>query len=186
VYARLLYPSLARQLGWPPLEEHPELRATRHPGGPVTGHHWRRAYFDLLHRATSEAVAAEFRPGTQARRVCMGSIDPGTGVMGQAATILVRRARRSRALSICARSLPAHPSLYPMRLWATVPSASSSSRAETTVPGPGGDEHCFELTLPDDISAGSAVDVVLEAERTAVGSDRLRAESVAITSIEQL
>jgi len=183
-YGRMVYAGLAAELDWPPLPAAAEAaEVTLHRGAPP-GVDWRGRLDRLSAAATASRIPGSFRPSRAARIQVTGALDASTGVLGRAATVLVRRPPGARRLRIAVRRLDDAPSLYPLELTVAIPAPAGGSRAAFTVPAGGPAEHRFEVEVPGELPAGSALDVVLVAERTAASPGSLAPRSLRIGSIE--
>jgi hypothetical protein len=184
LYGRWVYQGVAELNGWPRLvaaavEELPLHRS------PPAGTDWSAARTWDLRRITAKYVPEAFRPGPAARRQAAGPLRATTGVMGRATTVLVRRRRGAQTLRLVVARLDHAPSLYPLRLRVSVPSAGGGTSLETELfRGPHPREQ-IELAIPEDVQPGAALDVVLEAQRAVHGRRGPRSEALRIESITQ-
>ncbi len=192
LYARMVYRGLERLLGWPPLanEREPPEAAGEEPAdiavfdAPPAGEDWGALLDRLSAEATAETIPESFRPSAGARMQAAGPFDAATGLMGRATTILVRPRPGARYLRLAVRRLPDAPSLYPLKLTVRLPSPAGGSHAELTVPAAGPDRHRLSLEIPPDLRPGSALDVVLVAERAVAAPESLASRSLYVESID--
>jgi hypothetical protein len=182
--ARMLYRQLARQLGWSALPPAPgELTAAVFKRAPP-GDREPAALGSV--RRWCDKVPESFRAGDTKARQCPGPMDCGSGLMGRATTILVRRQADRNQLEVTLRRLEGSASLYPLQVEASVPSAGGATRSVTTVPADGPAEHRLRVPLPASIPPGTVMDVELRASGATLARDVLALRSVLVVSIEQL
>ncbi len=183
VYGRFVYQGLARILGWPtlpPLTEVPALELfERPPAGD-----WAAHTASVLAGYTERFIEESFKPPQVTPKECVGPMSCQTGRMGRATTVLVRRRAGATRLAIELDRLPEARYLYPLDVTVSIPSPNGGSRVRTTVPA-GGDAHLFSVEIPPDLPAGTALDVVFEAERVTEAAEGGVAGSVLIRRIEQ-
>ncbi len=183
VYGRFVYQGLARVLGWqqlPPAADVPELELFEDP----PEGDWASHTAGVLAGYTERFIEESFKPPQATPKECVGPMSCKTGRMGRATTVLVRRRAGAVRLAIELARLPEARHLYPLDVTVSIPSPSGGTRARTTVPATG-DAHRFSVEIPPDLLVGTALDVVLEAERVTAVSAGGVAGSVLIRSIEQ-
>ena len=173
LYARLVYRALAPLAGWPALPERFDAPPARVHERPPDGD-WIAASEALMLRSTAAHIPAFYEPSSSkgAQAQCIGPMSFKTGVVGESTTVLIRRAEGRSRLVVRIAPIPELPSLYPMLVRAFVPTPSGDTEATTTL-SLDAPETRLELALPDDVAAGEALDVVLEAERAGLSTDRL-------------
>lgn len=190
IHARLVYDMVAPDLGWKPLDARVHTTGGEEvvPFRGVPPGDWEREAAEALRGHAAEAFPERFEAGSEsADRQCWGGVDWKSGIMGRSAVVLVLRGGAATKLAVDLEAIPGAPSLYPMEIEIRIPSPSGGIRRAVTVDaggesGAGGRR--FEIPLPDDIEPGSAVDVMFQAPRVAVG-ENLVARSVRIAGIEQ-
>ena len=185
VYGRIVYQGLAEVLGWPRLPPAGDDSDVPLHHGPPPGVDWVAQKNYLLSKATGELVPEDFVPKPGTSYQCAGPMDPTSGLMGRATTVLVRRRAGADELRVTLRRLRWAPSLYPMTLEVAIPSPGGGTRASAVLFD--GDHERQEITLPIPADAtGRALDVVLVAERVAKSPTVLAGHSVYVDAIEQL
>ncbi len=185
LYARMLYRSLAPQLGWPQLAMDPEkdpLQAEVFPSLPAGD--WRQATDKLL-REWSERVETRFRPGQVRDGHCLGEIDCVSGLMGRKSAIVLRRREGARSLRITIAPLTEPTYLYPLELRASIPTAGGE--VATSIEVSGAEQQSFELSLPAerDLSAGEVLELELRADAATMAADVLALRSLTVVEVEQ-
>ncbi|REJ86109.1 MAG: SGNH/GDSL hydrolase family protein [Acidobacteria bacterium] len=203
LYAAYVYENLAETLGWPRLEEPPELYTRWLPptlpeglGESATpaqrAARWLELYDEQARASSAELFPTDYRPGgsDQRRLQTLGDFAARSGLLGRAATILVRRPRRSAGeepeeLVVRYRALDDAPWLHPLELLLTVPSpadplgrAEGSSHRVRVDAGAAGE---VRLPLPPGVS--SVVDLWLQASRTAGPNSERHAGALWIEAI---
>ncbi len=183
VYGRFVYQALARVLDWrllPPAAGAPEVELFESP----PDGDWASHTTAVLAGYTERFIGESFRPPRETAKQCVGPMSCKTGRMGRATTLLVRRRVGATRLAIELNRLPEARHLYPLDVTVSIPSPSGGTHVQTTIPATG-DIHRLSVEIPSDLPAGTALDVVFEAERvTAVAAGGV-AGSVLIRSIEQ-
>ncbi len=196
LYARLLYRGLAQRLDWPPLPPDPSLdtpagetRVTsadidRVPlfAAPPPGRDWSGERTALARDHTRRLIPSGFRPPVEELAQVAGPIDPHTGMVGRAATVLVRPAAADRWLTVTVSPLPDAPFLYPMEFEVRIASAAGGSRvrAEIDADLP---EQRLSLPIPADIPTGAALDVIMVAENSISSPQVLAGQSLIVREI---
>jgi hypothetical protein len=183
-YGRMVYAGLAEELGWPPLPAPEETEEVTLHRGPPPGVDWRGRLDRLSAEATASRIPESFHPSRAARIQVAGALDAGTGVLGRAATVLVRRPPGARRLRIAVHRLDDAPALYPLELTVKIPAPAAETFASFTVPADGPAAHRFTVEIPEELPPGSALDVILVAERAAAAPGSLAPRSLRIGSIE--
>ena len=88
-------------LGWsklpPPVGGPPDLPLHR---SPPPGIDWAAASTRDLRRVTADLVPSSFHPSARALAQCAGPLEPETGILGRAATVLVRRTEGATTLRV--------------------------------------------------------------------------------------
>ncbi len=186
LYAEMAYRGLAHLLGWrslPAPDRRAEIEVFDAPPG---GEDWGARFDRLSAAATAKKIPEGFRPSTStaARSQAAGALDAETGLMGRATTILVRHRPGARTLRLTVRRLPDAPSLYPLALTVEIPSPAGGRRTTVTVPADGPDVHRLSLPIPEDLRPGSALDVVLVAERAVASRRTPAARSLYVESVD--
>lgn len=181
LYGHMVYKAMAEVLGWPPPpaaeEEAAEVAVHRRPPGDGSG------LREILARETRRLPEEYEPPGAEIQ--CPGTLHCATGLMGKATLLLVRRRPGAGRLAVTLRRLPGARSLYPLPVEISIPSPSGGTRTATVVPASGPREHRVVLDLPGDLPAGTALDVVIRAERT-VSAPRVAApRSLLVAGIDQ-
>ncbi len=206
VFGRMVYDAMAQLLAWPRLAG--EDRSVEGPDGePVnvpmlTPHRrapagsWAALTEKLLIDATIERIPERYEPSGKAQAQFAGPGDADTGLMRRAGTILVRRPEGARKLAVTLRGVEGAPSLYPLEVTVSIPSPSGGTRAVGVLglaaldgslsAADGSLRARIECPLPDDVPVGAALDVVLQAQRTATLPDRPGAHAFYVESIEPL
>ena len=185
LFGRMIYQGLAEVLGWPRLSLAGDNSDVALHHRPPPTRDWIAVSKETLAENTRRHIPESFRPSPEARLMCAGPMDPATGLMQRATTVLVRKAEGARRLRIAVRRDSALPSLYPLQLTVSLPSPSGGSRVVTTVPAEGSPVHRFTLAIPEDVVPATALDVVFRAARTAAAPRVLAPRSVFIESIDQ-
>ncbi|HYG64380.1 MAG TPA: GDSL-type esterase/lipase family protein [Thermoanaerobaculia bacterium] len=185
IYARMVYNGLAELLGWPaqPKEEGAEVPVYRRG---TAGDGSARA--EELLREETRRIPESYVPGPDAEIQCVGAMDWTTGLTGKATTVLVRRRAGARRAAVTLRRLPDAPSLYPLAVRVSIPSAAGGTEAESTLPadGPGiTDLQRVVLDIPGDLPEGAALDITIRAARAAAAPGVLAPRSMYIAGIEQ-
>lgn len=185
LYGRTVYRALAEVLGWAPLPGPPLPHEVETPlfHGPPPGVDWQARADERARFETRREIPERFRPSARAAVQCAGPIDPETGLMGRATTVLVRRGAGVDRLAVTIRRLEA-PGLYPLELELSIASPSGGSRRRVTVPATGGDRQTFELEVPPDLPEGSALEVQLVASHTVRAPDLPAPRSLYLEAIE--
>lgn len=185
VLGAIAYQAWSQVAGWGPLPageapEAPLFRATEE------GPRWTAAARQEAAAATLRDLPDRFRPGREASRQAAGPLDPETGLLGRATTVLIRRRAGAEALRLAVRRLPESPQLYPLTLEVSIPSEGGGTAARVEVPAEGEETFAFTLPMPADVPPGAALDVVLVAGRTAAAPDLLSPRSLYLEAIDQL
>ncbi len=184
LYGRWVYRALAHTLTWPDLPANTTVLDPPiydQPTMPIDNSA-RTEWADW----TRDQVPLSFRPGEMAPAQKTGLLDGESGAIGRATTILVRSRADSRSLRISVRRIVAAPSLYPLPLTVSISSPNGGTSVETVVPSRGPEPFQFEIDIPSDLRPGSALDVVLEAERSVASSAVLTGRSLIVESIENV
>ena len=182
LYGAIAYRGLAGVLGWPADDLDPAaLEAPIHTAPPADVD-WQLRYSERM-RQDTRAIPAEYRPGPQARGQCSGALDPDTGVLGRAATVLLRRPPGATTLEVVVRRLGDARSLYPLTLAVTVPGPTDDAVARLEVPAAGDPVRRISVELPADSGQHTALDVVLEVDRVVSPGDGLTARSLRLESL---
>ncbi|MEM7356334.1 MAG: hypothetical protein AAF657_36295, partial [Acidobacteriota bacterium] len=134
---------------------------------------------------TRRQLRTRFAPTTARPSPCIGPMDCGTGLMGRATTILLRRTSEARNLLITVRHLEDTPLLYPLDLTASIPTASGGTSVTTTISSNELGRTTFLLPIPPEIPEDGGMDIEIRADRVVVAKDVLALRSVSIESIEQ-
>ncbi len=184
LYARMVYRGLAHLLDWRPLPEDDERSDVEIFAAPPRDQDWGALFDRLSAAATAKEIPESFRPSPAARLQVAGALDLETGLMGRATTILVRHRPGGRTLRVTVRRLADAASLYPLALTVAIPSPAGGTRTTVTVPASGPVVHRLSLPIPGDLRPGSALDVVLVAERSVTSPRSLAARSLYIESID--
>jgi hypothetical protein len=183
LYAEMLYRALGERLGWEaasdldPRSAVPIHDATRRPGLDVR---LARAF----RRATAEHVPERYEPGASSDVQCLGPMACATGLMGRATTILVRRRAGASRLDVTLERIAALAHLYPLEVRLSVPSVDGVVSAIVTLRADGPASQTFSVAIPDSVRPGAAIDVTLQASRTAP-LHGLVPRSLAVASITQ-
>lgn len=184
-YARMVYRLVARSLGWQEL--------TPEPGDPD------QAFFDsppqedwsrrLAEAAVEEAraVPAEYRSRADVDpRQCAGPMDCARGLMGRATTVLLRRLEGVSELEVRVRPVLGSPSLYPLELRVTIPTAGDSSEVVHTIASADVPLQVFTMTIPESIGVGSVMEVELRASGAALAPNVLALRSLIVHRLRQI
>ncbi len=186
IYGFMVYQGLAGLLGWPLLPlaggdaDVPLYRE------PPAGTDWTSQKDYLLRQRALKLVPESFRPSPAARHQCAGPMDPRTGLMGRATTLLVRRRADANNLLITTRRLAYAPSLYPLAIEVSIPSPSGGTRRNVHLFEGDTDREEVSVSIPDDIPPGSLLDVILVVDRIVKSPQILAAQSLYVESIEQI
>jgi hypothetical protein len=186
LYGFMVYQGLAALLGWPALPTRGDDSDLTLHRLPPPGTDWAAALAAALRRGAELDIPERFRPSPSAGRQCAGPIDGATGWMGRAATVLVRRAPAATRLVVTIEGFGGAPTLFPLSLLVSIPSASGGTRTEIVVPSHNTPRVAVEVPLPPDVPVGSAVDVVLTAGASVGVEGGLVPRSVRVVSIDQL
>ena len=184
LYGRMAYRGVARLLGWPALPEDDGWAEVEVFDAPPAGVDWAARFDRLSAEATAESIPGSFRPSAAAKVQVAGPLDAETGLMGRAATVLVRHRAGARHVRLAVRRLEGAASLHPLTLTVAIPSPSGGTRTTATLAADGPEVHRLSLPIPEDLRPGSALDVVLVADRTVASPRSLAARSLYVESIE--
>lgn len=196
LYARLLYRGLAQRLGWPPLPPDPSLdeaggeasvsdeAVDRVPlfEAPPVGRDWQGERNALARETTAQLIGRTFSPPVDDAAQVAGPIDPRTGLLRRAATVLVRPAAADRWLTITVSPLADASFLYPMGFEIRIPSAAGGSRTQVEIVADLPEQR-FSLAIPHDIPQGAALDVTMVAENSVSSPGALAARSLIVRRI---
>ena len=185
LYARMLYRSLAPQLGWPELPMDPEkdlFQAQIFPRLPDGD--WRQVAAETLVE-WSERVETRFQPGSTSERLCLGEIDCRNGFMGRKAAILLRRKPGVETLRVKIAPLDDPTYLYPLELRASIPTAAGGT--STTIEVSGTARQSFALALPpeSELPPGEVLELELRASAATMAPDVFSLRSVSVVEVEQ-
>ena len=170
-FAEIAYELLASQLAWPrdAAAAYAEV-GTVFPTLPPDGH-W-RAQARALREQANQRIATELKLEARFISSTVGPIDLETGVVGRSTTIQLRRVAREEALAISLETLASHPSLYPLAVVASIPSAAGGTRARVVLGVDGATSATFEVAIPSDVAVGDVMDLELVAEHAAASGTR--------------
>jgi hypothetical protein len=183
LYAQMLYGAVAGLLGWPALPATDPLAAVPVHRGPPAGTDWPARYRQLAAEESAAVIPESFAPPMQAGRQAVGPLEPSSGLLGRATTILVRRSGATARLRVSVRRLEDASYLYPLDLTVTIPSPGGGTRQVVTVPADGPDDLTFAVDVPADLAAGAVLDVVFVADRMTSARETLSGRSLYITAI---
>ena len=186
IYGRIVYQGLAETLGWPKLELAGDASDLELFRGPPAGEDWEARATAALAVYTERFIEESFQPSRTSPKQCVGPLSCETGLVGRAATVLVRKRARARFLAVELGRIPGSRRLYPLAVTVTVPSPNGGTRARVTMLADGLEPQRAIVEIPTDVSRGAALDVILEAERAAATDRRTVPGSVFLRSIEQL
>lgn len=182
LYGHMIYKGMAEMLGWPappPEEETADVPLFRRPpgdGGAET----------LLAEAT-ERIPERYTPGRAALAAyqCVGPTDCRSGLTGKATTVLVRRRAGAERIEVALRRLPNAPSILPLPVRVSIPSASGGTEIAGVLSASGPDPLIIRVPIPGDVRVGAAMDVTIRAGRAVSAPVVLAPRSLFITAIEQ-
>ena len=183
LYARMLYRSVAAQLGWPELEIDPELDVMQAeifaslPEGD-----WQRLARDKSIEMSSR-LDTELRPSDEMLHHCLGELDCATGLMGRKAVVMLRRAEGASHAQVTLGPVEQDTDLYPLDVSLTIPSAGGSTRSEVRLTGEG--EQTFRIELPADVAVSEVFELELRAERVTLAPDILSLRSLMLIEVSQ-
>lgn len=184
-YGFMVYQGLAELLGWKLLPRAGDASDVPLHRGPPPGTDWISQKDFLLRKRTQDVISESFEPSPDSRIQCAGPMDPATGLMGRATTVLVRRRKGVGSLRISVRRLTEAPSLYPLTLEVRIPSPSGGTEEEFLLFEDDRERHVLSVPIPRDTVPGSALDVTLVADRIVKSPQVLAARSIFVESIEQ-
>jgi hypothetical protein len=184
IYGRIVYDGFSQMMGWGRAPAETAAVHTSLYAEPPAGEDW-VALRDLGHlKRSKKYVPTSFEPSADSLRQCAGAMDERTGRMARATTILVRRAKGSRRLVLTLRRLGDAPSLYPLQLTVSIPSAGGGTRQTFEVFDHQRPRQHIEVEIPEDVPVDSALDVVLEVDRVVKTKKLTNARSLYVESID--
>lgn len=186
IFAKIVYQMVSENLGWNRLPE----KVTGPDGSSVLNYkktppgNWEARFIHIANYQT-RIIPEIFVPGSSDTRLqCWGMMDWGSGTMARSTVILLKRKPNSSQLTISIKRMPRFRFIYPMELHISIPSPSGGQSLLAELPERGDDILRFTIPIPPDIMVGSAIDVLMQAPRTAVTSD-FRSITMQIIRIEQ-
>ena len=181
LYGHMIYRGMAEMLGWPapPPEEDADVPLFRRPPGDSGAG-------ALLAEAT-ERIPERFTPGRAALAAyqCVGPMDCRSGLTGKATTVLVRRRAGAERIEVALRRLPNAPSILPLPVRVSIPSASGGTEAAGVLAADGPNPLIIRVPIPGDVRVGAAMDVTIRAGRAVSAPAVLAPRSLFIAAIEQ-
>jgi len=210
LYASYVYENVATTLGWPRLEKTPELYV-RHVQEPVSGlgSHggldvkteeegpqptrlaaqgslW-ASYAAEARETSRDLFPTVYDPAASRKRISrlqsLGALEPESGLLGRAGTVLVRRPDEGAEwLQVRYRALDDAPSLYPLEFAVSVPSAQDPlGNIQVSAVVEAGGSGALRVPVPQ--NEYSVLDVQLRASRLSDGNAQRRAAALIIESI---
>lgn len=192
LYARLLYRGIAEERGWPRLPQDPTLDGPVSSAdvdavpvfkGPPGDWDGTEVYGKIIGDNTRRVIPTRFLPPEVEPAQLAGPIDPKTGLLRRAATVLIRPEPGHRHVVLTFSPLADAPSIYPMDFTVHIPSPSGGSRVTVGVDIEPKEQR-LSLPIPQDLVEGSALDIVMVAENTISSPELLAQRSLQIRSIE--
>lgn len=120
-----------------------------------------------MRKLTAARIPDSFSPGIDAARQAVHLVSHVSGLFGRTAHVLVRRRAGTSRLRVRLGRLP-DPWLYPLTLTMEIPSAGGGTLTTIVLERDGAATQEFVLDLPRDVPAGTALDVLLSAERVSI------------------
>lgn len=201
LYARLLYRGLAQQLAWDalPLEPSETLSDGKRlrPADidevdtipifqkPPLDDARNDRYRDILRRNSQDLIGHRFAPPHLQPAQVAGPVDPETGWLRRAATILIRPKSGHQWVEVTVRPLADTTFIYPMTLNVRIPSPGGGTEGSLLVEAENEPQHVV-LPIPDDLEPGQTLDVVLSAQRSTSAPQLLANRSLVIEAIQTL
>lgn len=198
LFGRLLYRGLAQQLGWDPLpiddaglfpKNGPVSRADVDGisifQGPPSDERRVERYQEILRRNSQDLLAHRFTPPDVQLAQVAGPVDPETGWLRRAATVLVRPKSGHQQVAVTVRPLPDVTFIYPMTLSVRIPSPAGGTFGSLRVTAEPASQRLV-LSIPEDLRSGQTLDIVLEADRSTSAPQLLANRSLVIEAIQTL